>query len=457
MRFHQVFKAALLFCIVSTVVVQAQGQSAVTTGKKLLFGQTPQEFADRRAAVRTAAKGAVVIYRGEPEAGEIERVRYRTDNEIMYLTGVEAPGAYLAILPESDPSGKKEILFLPNQPVFMKQWVDAILGPGADTEKLTGIESVVDISTFWQTIKTSISASKLVSVDGGTTEGTKFTSAGELVSKLKTLVPEATISGNAARFANVLRYKKSSGEIANLRGAIDATGKAELNAAMSIKPGVTEIAVEGTIIDAFRKGGAPREGFPSIVGSGPNSTILHHFASDRAIESGETVVVDIGAEYNYYSADITRTFPSSGKFTPRQRELYQLVLDCQTAAQKMVVPGKTTLGEQHRFAVDFLKKSPLRAKDAGNNLQTMDRFFVHGLGHSLGMDVHDVMTTSSVLIPGVVFTIEPGLYVPSENIGIRIEDDYHVTETGVEKLSAKIPCTIEDVEAAMKGKVAKRK
>jgi Xaa-Pro aminopeptidase len=170
------------------------------------------------------------------------------------------------------------------------------------------------------------------------------------------------------------------------------------------------------------------------------------------MKQGETVVVDIGAEYNYYSADVTRTFPVGGRFTPRQKELYQLVLDTQAACAKQAVPGKTTLADLHRFAVSFMRESPLRAKDSTGNEVTMERFFAHGLGHWLGMDVHDVSGNSQVLVPGSVFTIEPGIYIPSEGIGIRIEDDYLVTESGLEKLSAAIPSQVAEIEALMQGK-----
>jgi Xaa-Pro aminopeptidase len=168
------------------------------------------------------------------------------------------------------------------------------------------------------------------------------------------------------------------------------------------------------------------------------------------MQPGETVVVDIGAEYNYYSADITRTFPVSGKFTLRQRQLYQLVLNTQRACEKYVQPGKTTLHELNQFAREFMRKSPLRARTVEGEEQTMDAFFAHGLGHWLGMDVHDVGGGSDVLVPGVVFTIEPGLYIPSEGTGIRIEDDYLVTEKGLEKLSSALPADPDRIEAMMR-------
>ena len=420
-----------------------------------LFGQMPSEFAARRASVRIASKNAIVILKGEPDPGDIERTRYRTSNNIMYLTGVEAPDACLVLLPEGDPSGKREILFLPEQGAFSRQWVDPVLSPGAEAEKSTGIESVQDVRNMWTTLKQSLMSATAVMVEGPLNDNNKFGKAAELAAEVKAFNPSLTVSGNAQRTIGQMRYKKSVGEITNLRVAIAATGEAEKSVARLLKPGVSEIFLEGVCLQEFRKGGAPHEGFPCIVGSGPNSCILHHNAGERLVGSNEVVVVDIGAEYNYYSADITRTFPSSGKFTPRQREIYQLVLDCQTACQQVVVPGKTTMGELQRFASDFLRKSPLRAKNSAGVEVTMDRFFVHGLGHSLGLDVHD--TGNGPLEAGVVFTIEPGVYIASENIGVRIEDDYLVTSKGVEKLSAAIPCKVADIEMLMSAKPGNRR
>jgi Xaa-Pro aminopeptidase len=411
-----------------------------------LFGQTPEEFATRRAKVRAALNGAVLILRGEPDPGDIERTRFRTDNDILYLTGIEAPDAYLALLPEGDPSGKREILFLPPVPPGFTVWSDPIPGPGPETAARCGLESVQPAASMWETLKPSLQKARAVLLPS-TGRSSLY---GVVVERMKEIDPAVTVEATAGRLINPLRWKKSPGEIANLRAAVAATGLGQANAARAIRPGIDELSVEGVILEGFRRGGAVREGFPSIVGGGPNSCVLHHFAGPRRMNAGETVVVDIGAEFNYYTADITRTYPCGGRFSPRERALYQLVLDTQRACEKHVVPGKTTLWELDAFARQFLRKSPLRAKDESGAERTMDAFMPHGLGHWLGMDVHDVGGGSAVLEPGVVFTIEPGVYVRSENIGIRTEDDYLVTPAGLEKLSRAIPSEAKDVESAMR-------
>jgi Xaa-Pro aminopeptidase len=441
----------LTLCLAQRAAPTAPPLARENAASGRLFGQTLDEFANRRELVREAAKGGIVLLRAPAEGGDVDRVRFRTDNNVMYLTGVEAPRACLALLPEGDPSGKREILFLPPQNAGASVWTAPYPGPGAETERATGIESVQSTRTMWETLRPSLMNAKTVHLAGPVGERARYTETAELEARLRAINPNLEITGSAQSLIHPLRWRKSPGEIANLRAAIAATADAQISVARFLRKDVTELAAEGVIIAAFRRGGAVREGFPCIVGSGPNSNILHYFAGDRKMQPGDLVVVDIGAEYNYYTADITRTFPVSGRFTPRQREVYQLVLDTQRACEKYVVPGKTTLWELDQYARDFMRKSPLRAKDSKGELRTMDAFFVHGLGHWLGMDVHDVSGGSAVLQPGVVFTIEPGIYLPSEGFGIRIEDDYLVTPGGLEKLSRDLPSDPAQIEAIMRG------
>jgi Xaa-Pro aminopeptidase len=194
----------------------------------------------------------------------------------------------------------------------------------------------------------------------------------------------------------------------------------------------------------FRRRGAERLGFPSIVGSGPNGTTLHYDDNRRRTRPGELVVMDVGAEHGYYSADVTRTIPISGKFTPRQRQLYQVVLGAQQAAIDSVRPG-TDLATLNRIAREHMRLHS--GSLCGES--SCDRYFIHGLSHWLGMDVHDVGSFTRPLQPGMVLTIEPGIYIPAESLGIRIEDDVLVTPSGGEVLSAGIPRTVEEIEQAV--------
>jgi Xaa-Pro aminopeptidase len=250
-----------------------------------------------------------------------------------------------------------------------------------------------------------------------------------------------------------MRKAKSASELALLQKAIDITGEAQRDIAAKLKPGMWEYDVQSILEAAFTRNGAERPGFPSIVGSGIYSTILHYSEDHKKIDPGDLVVCDIGAEYSLFTADITRTYPADGKFTTRQREVYQLVLDAQTAAFEGYKPGMR-MHDLHQIAMDFLQKSPLRARDTDGKEYSMDHFFIHGLSHYLGMDVHDVGNSGLPLQPGEVFTIEPGVYIQPEKLGVRIEDDYVVTsDHKLKKLSAAIPSQASEIEKLM----AKRK
>src|SRR5204863_4600362 len=233
-----------------------------------------------------------------------------------------------------------------------------------------------------------------------------------------------------------LRQVKSPTEIALLEKAIQITIKAQQAAAQTIGPRAMEYEVEAALEFEFRRGGAERPGFPSIVGSGPFSTILHYDKNTRRMEAADVIVVDIGAEYSGYSADVTRTYPVSGKFSPRQREIYQIVLDAQKAAIAKVKPG-ARIGDLHQAAMGYIRS------------KGYDKYFIHGTSHHIGLEVHDVGDTSRPFEPNMVVTVEPGIYIPEEQIGVRIEDDVLVTPTGYRVLSD-FPKEAAEIEALVK-------
>ena len=241
-----------------------------------------------------------------------------------------------------------------------------------------------------------------------------------------------------------MRKVKSPSEIELLQKAVDVSIEGHREIVRAIKPGAYEYEAQAALEGAWTRLGSERPGYPSIVGSGINGTILHYNENRKRIEAGELVVVDAAAEYSYYTADITRTYPASGKFTPRQRDVYQLVLDAQRGAERAFEIGKSSLADLQRAAREVMKSSPLRDRQ-GN---TLDKYFIHGLGHWIGMDVHDV-GSYGVLPVGSVFTIEPGIYLPEEGFGVRIEDDYLVTGKGLVKMSAKLPSDPEEIERMM--------
>ena len=230
-----------------------------------------------------------------------------------------------------------------------------------------------------------------------------------------------------------------------MRGTINATIEGQKDAARQMVPGMWEYQLEAIIEAAFHRNGAERVGFPSIVGSGPNSVTLHYDNSRRQMQAGDLVVVDIGAEWGYYSADVTRTYPVSGKYTPRQRAIYDLVRATQQAAIDSVRPGMTMM-RLGQIASEYMRAH------SGDlcGTEPCNRYYIHGLSHWLGMDVHDVGAYQTPFVPGMILTVEPGIYIPEENLGVRIEDDVLVTATGSEVLSAAAPRDPVEIERAMR-------
>jgi Xaa-Pro aminopeptidase len=241
-----------------------------------------------------------------------------------------------------------------------------------------------------------------------------------------------------------MRVVKDETELAALRKAIHITTEAHKAAMRAVRPGVYEYQIEATIEFTFRNLGADRVGFPSIVGSGPNTTILHYDVNRRRVQEGDLVLADIGAEWGQYTADVTRTFPVSGRFSDRQKDIYNLVLGTQLAVIDAIKPG-VTIRDLSMIARNYMSAH----SGALCGMQDCSQYFIHGLGHWLGMRVHDVGDYTMPLQPGMVFTLEPGIYIPGEELGVRIEDDVLVTETGCEVLSVNAPKTVEEIESLM--------
>jgi len=254
-----------------------------------------------------------------------------------------------------------------------------------------------------------------------------------------------------------LRLFKDASEIALIEKASEASILAQrVMMQWWVKPGMTERAIAGAMTAVWMENGCERPSYSPIVGSGPNSTVLHYSANDRTMQTGELLVVDAACEYSMYAADITRTVPVGGHFTARQREIYEIVLGAQRAAIAAFAVGKSTINDRDRRDPNSLDTAAYNYINThGKNLhgQPLGPYWLHGLGHTVGIDVHDPANYPQVLKPGMVFTIEPGVYIPEENLGVRIECDFLVGADGkLIDLDAKLPHTADEVEAAMRAK-----
>ncbi len=229
---------------------------------------------------------------------------------------------------------------------------------------------------------------------------------------------------------------KSPEEISAIEKAIAITHAGITDLISAASPGITEYQLESILEQSFKLQGAQHMAFPPIVGSGERSAILHYERKDQTLEPGQLLMIDVGAEWNHYCADISRTFPVDGKFTARQAQIYDLVLKAQDAALAVIRPG-VSVGEIQEATEDVFRRAGY-----------ID-YFIHGTSHHLGVDVHDKADYNLVLSAGMVITVEPGIYIPEEDIGIRIEDDVLVTDKGYRLLSAQIPRRREAVERWM--------
>lgn len=392
-------------------------------------GPIPVELLQQRRArlLDRIGNGVVVLQSARvlDRAGEDypQTSDFRQDNDFFYLTGLETPSSRLVLVAHTD-RADEVFLYVPPRDEALEQWTGPQLGT-AEAATQSGIANV----------RTSEVADREIAA--------LLAEPAELYVKTPQKDGERALGPHLA----ALRMIKDEDELRRLRRAVEITSEAHNAAMQRAAPGVWEYQLEATIEFVFHDRGAERVGFPSIVGSGPNSTALHYDESRRQTRAGDLIVIDIGAEFGYYTADITRTIPVSGQFTPRQRALYDLVLGAQRAAIAAVKPGATLL------QLDVVAREHMQRNSAGLcGGVSCDRHFVHGLSHWLGMDVHDPGDISTPLAAGMVLTVEPGIYLPGESLGIRIEDDVLVTADGHEVLSRAAPVTAADIEQAMASK-----
>jgi Xaa-Pro aminopeptidase len=438
---------AIGFCIFGAASASSQVGSPA--------GQVPVERLEARRAALFARLGDGVAILPSAKVKSIEGdypqdSDYRESNDFFYLTGLEAPGALL-VLSARKTGPDQAYLYLPARDTLAEKWTGPQLGPGAEATRLTGIANVRPASQADRDIRDLVLGSASPARTGALYLPEEQQEASELLQDLSLRwgkQPGPTRTRDLDAELGRLRLVKDGDELSRLRRAVAITADALKESMLAARPGMWEYQLEAIVEYTFRRNGAERVGFPSIVASGPNAVTLHYDKNRRQTQAGDMVVEDVGAEFGYYSADITRTVPISGRFTPRQRALYQLVLGTQQAAIDSVRPG-TSLALLNRIARDFMREHSGDLCGPGSCVP----YFVHGLSHWLGMDVHDAGPMGARLEPGMVLTVEPGIYLPAENTGIRIEDDVLVTRSGGEVLSRAAPRTVEEIEQIMKHEV----
>ena len=393
-------------------------------------------FKARRAALMESLDGGVAVMFGTGGSKAIVKTGFVQESDFYYLTGISEPGAALILAPGEH--RYKEILYLQPRNPEVENWDGRREPLGDALEDATGFEEVArttalpsDLTAMLQRSKKAVFLGPVVSASADIPEALKF------LLDAQVRVPGSSLE-NKAELIPQMRRIKSELEIAQIQKAVDITGKGIVAAMKSVEPGMREFQLQSLAEHVYEMEGAQFLGFSTILAAGPNATVLHYGENDQPIGKNGLVLVDTGAAWQHYSADITRTFPVSGKFSPREKELYELVLKAADTAIANVQVGADHHNDLHLVAKGVLE-------DAG-----YAEYFIHVIGHFVGLDVHDAGNYALPLEEGVVLTIEPGIYIPEEGIGIRIEDVVLLTKDGPVVLSRGIPRTVQEIENAMR-------
>jgi Xaa-Pro aminopeptidase len=423
------------------------------------------EFKERRERVLAAIHPGVLVIPAAPLAirnNDVEH-EYRQDSDFFYLTGFVEPESVLVLNSQAE---QKFTLFVRARDPEREVWDGARAGvEGAVSE--FGADVAFTISELTSKLPDAIQNTERVFYRLGKNRSFDDTLLAALDkvrgrARLGITCPSAIV--DAATVVHESRLKKSELELASMQRAIDITRDAHVAAMAQAAPGMFEYEVEAILRGIFRRFGSERAAYSPIVGSGPNATVLHYHKNDRRMQAGDLLLIDAGCEFDYYAADVTRTFPVSGTFTPAQRAIYQLVLDAQLASIELTRAGRT-FDEVHAASVEVITSGLCGLGIIEGPVETAiselryKPYFMHKTSHYLGMDVHDVGAyfvhgKPRLLEPGMVITVEPGIYIAHNaavaaeyrGIGVRIEDDVLVTEGAAVVLSEAIPKRVDEIE-----------
>lgn len=397
-----------------------------------------KEYAARRAKVLKELKGSAgLVFAGESDA-HLES-SWRPHAHFEYLTGItNESGAVLLLDPLNKVSSRREVLFLSPRDPETEQWDGLRKSVGSELRQKTGFATIMRVPSLPMVLRDLASRSKKFATLMPTPAlNNPIPKDLSMWKEVATRTTGCDID-DCSHVIPALRSVKSSSEIKTIQEAVNMTAHGFAAAMQFVAPGVNEYKVQATLEHGYAMAGGRGSAFPPIVGGGLNSTVLHYKENNQDLVDGDLVCIDSGAFHAGYGADISRTIPVSGKFTKRQRQIYEIVLAAEESAIRAVKPG-VTLSELDAIARKIITK-------AGYG-----DYFIHSIGHHLGLETHDSCGPVAPLKKGAVITIEPGIYLPDEAIGIRIEDDIVVTAKGYRNLSNGIPKTISAIEKAMRG------
>jgi Xaa-Pro aminopeptidase len=413
-------------------------------------------YAARRAHLAAQVDAPVILWGFTGREEFSQAYIFTQEDNFYYLTGHNEEEAGLILLPalkigqaHDAWDGPREILFLPAKNPAKEKWNGVRLSPSdPDISARTGFTSVQPFPEM----RAYVERLAKVFPQFGTIlpyekENGGYPHEKAVVDWLQLAAPQIKLK-DARGAIETLRMTKSPGEIAFLKKAIDVSLDAHFEAMKMMRPGLYEYQIAAKMVEVHAMGGSEAEGYAPIVGAGPNSTTLHYDKLARKIADSDIVVLDVGAQFSGYSSDITRTLPANGKFTPRQREIYDIVFGAQNAVFAALKPGMNFCksGDKSLYKISY---GYINSHGKDLHGKKLGQYYIHGLGHHIGLDVHDPGDSCKPLAPGMVVTVEPGIYIPEEDLGVRIEDDVLITESGFELLSKSLPRDSAEIEKIM--------
>lgn len=414
---------------------------------------------NRRRFVKQLKPSSIAVFHSNDlmPANADATMPFRQNSDLFYLSGVDQEESILMLFPDAKDERMKEVLFVRETNDHILTWEGYKLTK-QQAQEVSGIETILWTHQFEQILRSQIFEAEHLYLN--TNEHLRAvieveTRDARFIKWCQQHYPLHRYE-RSAPIMHQLRAIKSEQEVALIQEACNITEKAFRRLLGFIKPGVKEYEIEAELYHEFLRNRSRGPAYQPIIASGENACILHYVDNDQDCEAGELVLMDFGAEYANYAADLTRTVPVNGKFTPRQRDVYNSVLTVMKAATQMLVPGNT-LDQYHKFVgivmenelirLGLLNASDVRNQDPAKPMYK--KYFMHGTSHHLGLDVHDVGNKFRAFEEGMIFTCEPGIYIREEGIGIRLENDILITKSGPHDLMQSIPIEADDIEHLM--------
>ena len=394
-----------------------------------------------------------------PENGDAQYA-FRPNSDILWLSGIRQEKTMVVLYPDNPDVNAREILVLLRPNEHLEKWEGHKLRKEEATA-ISGIKNVQWLESFDAVLHVMMHQADAVYLNSNENDRLDLSIPRldlTYVNEIKNRYPLHQYE-RAAKITRELRAIKTKEEIAVTQEAVDITEKAFRRVMQFIKPGVMEYEIEAEITHEFLRNRATRHAYGSIIASGDRARTLHYVENNQACKNGELILMDFGAEYGNYCADMTRTIPVNGKFTKRQKDVYNACLAVHNYAKSILKPGISILAytakvnvymEQQLIKLGLISKTDIKNQDPAN--PAYRKYFYHGVTHHLGIDVHDVGTKHLPIKEGMLFTVEPGIYIEEEQMGIRIENNIWITKTGHVDLFKNIPITVEEIERCMKRK-----